>query len=48
MINGQVGDVAGEKPKDKIKVIGLVVAIIATIIVFALIATFLASEIGLI
>ena len=38
MVNGQTGVVAGDKPRDKVKTIGIIVSVIATIILLGMIA----------
>jgi hypothetical protein len=46
MVNGQTGQVAGEKPKDTFKVFAIFFSIIATVIVLGLIGAIVASIMG--
>jgi len=46
MVNGQLGHVTGEKPRDTFKFIGIIVSIIATLIVLGLILVIIAASMG--
>jgi len=46
MVNGQTGNVTGEKPKDTLKTLGIIVSVIATIIVLGLVGVIIASSMG--
>ena len=46
MVNGQTGYVAGEKPKDHFKTIGILIGVIFTMIVLFLVGALLASVFG--
>jgi DNA-directed RNA polymerase subunit RPC12/RpoP len=46
MVNGQTGNVTGEKPKDSLKTLGIIVSVIATIIVLGLIGLVIADIVG--
>ena len=46
MVNGQTGYVAGEKPKDHFKTIGILTGVIFTMIVLFLVGALLASVFG--
>jgi DNA-directed RNA polymerase subunit RPC12/RpoP len=46
MVNGQTGNVTGEKPKDTLKALGIIVSVIATLIVLGLIGFILATSMG--
>jgi len=46
MINGQTGNVTGEKPTDNLKTLGIIVSVIATIIVLGLIVIVITEFMG--
>jgi hypothetical protein len=46
MVNGQTGQVSGEKPRDTFKVFGILISMIATIIVLGLIGVVVARAMG--
>jgi DNA-directed RNA polymerase subunit RPC12/RpoP len=46
MVNGQTGVVAGDKPKDSLKTLGIIISVIATLIVLGLISVILATSMG--
>jgi hypothetical protein len=46
MINGQTGNVTGEKPKDTLKVVGIIVSVFATLIVLGLFGAIIAFTMG--
>jgi hypothetical protein len=46
MVNGQTGHVTGEKPKDRIKTLAIIISVIATLILLGLIGAIIASSLG--
>jgi DNA-directed RNA polymerase subunit RPC12/RpoP len=46
LINGQTGKVGGEKPVDTVKVVGLILSVLATLVVFSLLAWALGLFLG--
>jgi Zn finger protein HypA/HybF involved in hydrogenase expression len=46
LINGQTGTVAGDKPRDTIKLAGIIASILATLIVLGLLGAYIASVMG--
>jgi hypothetical protein len=46
MVNGQTGYVTGDKPKDTLKALGIIVSVIATLVVLGLIGFILAATLG--
>ena len=46
MINGQTGVITGEKPRDTVKSVGIVISVIATIIFLVMIGFIIATSLG--
>jgi hypothetical protein len=46
MVNGQTGVVAGDKPKDTLKLLGIILSVVATLIVLGLIFVIIATRMG--
>jgi DNA-directed RNA polymerase subunit RPC12/RpoP len=46
MINGQTGNVTGEKPKDTVKTLGIIISVIATLVVLGLVGAIIAKSMG--
>jgi len=46
MINGQTGNVTGEKPKDTVKTLGIIISVIATLVVWGLVGAIIAKSMG--